>query len=45
MQKVVATMVHEARFLEELSRSRAIGHRDHSQYWQKSITAWAYLLS
>ena len=35
MQKVVATMVHEARFLEELSRSRAIGHRDHSQYWQK----------
>jgi hypothetical protein len=35
MQKVVATMVHEARFLEELSRSRAIGHRDHSHYWEK----------
>ena len=35
MDKVVATMVHEASFLEELSRSRAIGHRDKSRYWEK----------
>jgi hypothetical protein len=35
MQKLVAKMVHEAHFLEELSRSRAIGHRDHSRYWEK----------
>ncbi len=35
MQKLVATMVHEAGFLEELSRSRAIGHRDNSRYWEK----------
>jgi len=35
MEKLVATMVHEASFLEELSRSRAIGHRDHGRYWEK----------
>jgi hypothetical protein len=35
MEKLVATIVHEAKFLEELSRSRAIGHRDNSRYWEK----------
>jgi hypothetical protein len=35
MPKVVATMVEEASFLEELSRSRAIGHRDNSHSWDK----------
>jgi hypothetical protein len=35
MQKVVATMVEEASFLEELSRSRAIGHRDKSHTWDR----------